>query len=324
MKRFSIFILIFFTMLAFLTSCSLTSSGNPSEGTTASPQTDQTTITTNTQGASDAEIPDGSFSTDDYTVSKVNDTYYLNFADGNTLDSNGGDHYISDSSVYFDSLAEMKEKITTNTLDKADLAVIKSSFPKDENGILMINLNHLYQPIAPSEYTFPSIIWDGHTYGGTLIPQGTEVQTWGFWKALSTGQYEDAYSAAFDKYIQDYKEDESKELLSHEESTWNGLPCDIYVLKTSVARLRVIQIHMPAEDGEEPLHISLSYTIEYSGTSSDVDVSETVPYRGYLFGKMHGQYYQITLHDFTEAPTVEWLTSFGVTPYVDDTDHVVS
>lgn len=273
-------------------------------------------------------IPNGSFSTDTYAVSQINNTYYWNFFDGNTPVP-GDDSYLSitDSCLYFDSLADMKEKIISNALTQREIATIKKTFPKDENGILMFNVHNLYQATAPTGYTFPQVLWEGDTYGGLLGSQGSQnelLDAWGYWRILSDEQYDAKHASVFEKYIQDYQTNESKSIISHEISQYEGLPCEIYDLQTSLARLRVIWFNIPKEEGEEPLHISLSYTIDYSGSSENVGISETIPYRGYIFGTSEGQYYQITLHDFTTAPTVEWLSSFGITPCVGTSDQVVS
>ena len=50
----------------------------------------------------------------------------------------------------------------------------------------------------------------------------------------------------------------------------------------------------------------------YSGT---LETSSTVPSRIYMFTEEHGALVHITIHNPTERPSVEWLSSFGVTPY---------
>ncbi len=352
MKRFK-GILLTIVALTSLSSCttitpSVETQANTSVVTEAIETSTESSIPTDTKPETDAEIPsseettkadtapddpvaaipDGSFSTDAYTVSKINNSYYWNFADGNTPIP-GDDSYaaITDTCLYFDSLADMKEKITSNTLTQHEIATIKTSFPQDENGFLMFNVRHLYQAVAPTGYTFPQILWEGDIYGGLLISENSQKElsdAWGYWRALSAEQYESKRSSVFEKYIQDYQTSESKSILSHETAQYEDLSCEIYDLQTPVAQLRVIWFDIPTNEGREPLHVSLSYTISYSGSSESVDVSDTIPYRGYIFGVSDGQYYQITLHNFVSAPTVEWLSSFGITPYVESSDHVAS
>ena len=315
-------------LLLVLTAC--TTADTPASETQTEIQTEIPTLeeTTIADTEPTETIPDGAFSTDAYTVSHINNSYYWNFAAGNTPIP-GDDSYlaVSDTCLYFDSLAAMKEKILSNTLTQLEIATIKTAFPQDENGILMFNIQNLYQATAPTGYTFPQVLWEGDIYGGLLGSQGPQnelLDAWGYWRVLSAEQYDAKYAAVFEKYIQDYETNESKSIISHEISQYEGLPCEIYDLQTSVAQLRVIWFDIPTGDGQEPLHISLSYTTNYSGSSESVGVSDTIPYRGYIFGISDGQYYQITLHDFTTAPSVEWLSSFGITPYVEGGDHVAS
>ena len=66
----------------------------------------------------------------------------------------------------------------------------------------------------------------------------------------------------------------------------------------------------------------LEYALQLN--SDLVPVSDTVPLSIYLFGEKNGIHFDYTIHHPSEAPTVEWLSSFSIAPYVDTGDHVAS
>lgn len=39
-----------------------------------------------------------------------------------------------------------------------------------------------------------------------------------------------------------------------------------------------------------------------------------------MYCESDGSFYDVTIHEMTETPTYEWLSSFGLTPYVPRAD----
>ena len=68
------------------------------------------------------------------------------------------------------------------------------------------------------------------------------------------------------------------------------------------------------------LHVSLDYLLRYSGGVPGVQTSDTIPYTVTIYGELDGRYVIFSFPYCNEAPTVEWLTSFGITPYVENKD----
>ena len=57
---------------------------------------------------------------------------------------------------------------------------------------------------------------------------------------------------------------------------------------------------------------------QYSLSEGDGEFSAEVPQEVSVYGEYNGQYYSVDGSGFTERPSIEWLTSFGMVPYVED------
>ncbi|MBQ3507213.1 MAG: hypothetical protein IJA91_01580 [Clostridia bacterium] len=79
---------------------------------------------------------------------------------------------------------------------------------------------------------------------------------------------------------------------------------------------------MPATEQNASTHIVLTYVLQLN--SNLLPVSDTVPLDIHLFGEKNDIHFDYLIQGLTEAPTVEWLSSFSIAPYVDNSDHVVS
>ena len=281
---------------------------------TAAPAETQASTMAETESETLSEPPDGSFATAGYTVSRVGDTYYLNFIGGNELTEQESIMGSMSGDISFTSLAEMRDKIKNDTLTESNRAVVKRFFDKDENGIKMFNINQMYQPVYPEGFTCADIVvWSGESYS-VYVHELSNMDFGGYLSVLSSEDYEwnvDRYITNFFSHVL------YESILSQEADTWNGLPCETWVFETTAVRMRRTVVEIPMEQENEFMYIAIEYRLERFNDNQNLTISDTVPSRVHVIGQTNGQGYALTLFDFSTAPTLEFLTSFGITPYVE-------
>ena len=303
MKKFLLSALF---LLLVLTAC--TTADTPAPETSPETQTEIPTLeeTTDADTEPSETIPDGAFSTDAYTVSQVNGQYYLNFKDGykaSAEDIKGCEQ----ANITFDSLADMKSKLQNGNLSGSDQIIMQAAFPKDENGILMCDLTKLYEPVLPDGVSYSRVSWSGGTEISFAFNGGTFL--WG---------NESTYNARLQSEYVNAPSTTNYTVTSDQEGTYDGHPCRwIELTRTNGLSFRVACIEITV-DGRSV------YAVLNFSADDDTDTASNVPFTGTVMTEINGQYIIITIANPTTAPTVEWLSSFGITPYVDNSDHVVS
>ena len=310
------------TMLFSLVSCQ--SAYTPSQGTDAatSQQATEGNRETATQ-PTDATSPllDGSFSTPDYAVSVIDGKCYLNFTDGNEIETNsdfsdnGNMSIINVNFIRFDSLAEMKQKLVRNELSDEQKNIMKSKFTLSENGFEICNVQELIQPVVPAGISMGSVFLYGEYYTFDFYesvpdPRLTALMTFG-----NTDKWETHYQECMDVI-------EKHQLDSHEEGTFDGAPCEVFIYTTNTAQIKEVYITLPSTEQNTATQIALTYILQLN--SDLLPVSDTVPAEIWVFGEKNGVHFDYLIQGLTEAPTVEWLSSFSIAPYVDTGDHVAS
>ena len=100
-------------------------------------------------------------------LSVVGDKYYLNFADGNSVEVEDNADECIDATLKMESLYQLKSKIINVNFTEKEKNHIKKYFSKDENGILIYNPNNIYAPhVKDAEIT--QISWLGRWYSVEL------------------------------------------------------------------------------------------------------------------------------------------------------------
>lgn len=251
-------------------------------------------------------IPNSSFSTDAYTVSQVSGQYYLNFKDGykaSAEDIKGCEQ----ANITFDSLADMKSKLQNGNLSTSEQIIMQAAFPKDENGILMCDLTKLYEPILPDGVSYSKVSWSGGTAISFAFSGGTFL-----WAEEST------YNARLQREYVHAPNTTNYTITSDQEGTYDGHPCRwIELTRTNGLSFRIACIEITV-DGRAV------YAVLNFSAADDTGTAPEAPFTGTIMTELNGQYIIITIANPTTAPTVEWLSSFGITPYVDNADHVTA
>ena len=255
-----------------------------------------------------APVLDGSFSTPNYEVTAVDGAYYLNFTNGNEAETGGELAFGEVIYPHFSSLAEMKHRLMNNQLTAKEMNDMKLLFKKTEHGIEICDVSNLKTAVLPEGWSPTRVALYGAWYDISTISD------YGRGTVSLSGQ-----SLWEENYESELAMIQTKSNIVHVTDTYDGLPCESYTFTTNTATLKYVFLTVPGKDGRADTHIQLEYRLD-TAYPDQMSVSETVPKLVYVFGEAHGVYYRYLLLYLTEAPTVEWLTSFSLAPYEDSNE----
>ena len=298
-----------FVAIPFMTADAPTPLDTPAPSDTAEQPTDTPPVTEDE--SREPVYVSGDFSTDIYDVTEEDGVCYLNFKDGNRNEE-GENKYPSQelASIGFSSMDEMYRRLKTGDLTPQQIYVIKNTFTHTEKGIIFPNVNDLLIPALPDGCfaDYVTVIDDvysvgfhvpDHTFSG-----GASIRDEGQYRAL----YEKNYTNVYD----------NDNLMNITLSTgeFDGIPCEIGDYQTKAASLRNVRFTLETEG--KTLSILVYYCLDsYLG---NIPESDTCPQSISIYCEQEGKFATMYLSDFQFAPTVEWLSSFGLTLYVPTAD----
>lgn len=232
---------------------------------------------------------------------KENGSYYL------IVDELNSDSYSANNSslriapsLRFESIEELKNDIETANFTKSELKELRR-FEKDEDGkILICNLDDLYEPVFPAEYSEYTVILVGNYYN---------------FRAETAA---DSNSVYFQVTTQEHFERERDEILSSGD--------DLREATTSVVgdRNATVYTYSATEsDGKRRTEVErkrLIYSFEKDGETFYVlesyrYSSDSTPYMITVCGPSKDKYIILYITDLQTRPSIEWLSSFGLVEY---------
>ncbi len=269
-----------------------------------------------------------------YTITVVNGNCYINFADGNAPAYNA----VGDAPP---EIGIPPEELTLGlyyqTLNDYQLTRIKCVQPRGKNGVYLPEYILLFWPDTEAvsgllssttgqlRLTYPSDLSDGGTYtpGIDLVAQlsrGTDSV--GYIRLIANSDEGIlSYNTLYDRDFKDYKN--RNVTITHEESgAYLGYPCQIAEYHGETESYR--DIYITFIDDSRDIEIEISYCLEDTANTGLRPVSDTVPWRVLIFGKENERYFYAYLYNFTEAPSIAWLSTFGYDWVPDSSDHVAS
>ena len=235
--------------------------------------------------------------TSDYDLVKQNDRYYIKLHDVESASSLMGSIVVEDPE--FDSLSEMKQKIMTGNFTEREQQALSLMGIKYEGTIPICDLTNLCEPIFPKGIQYSKVIWFGETYSFVM---DSASQVSGCLRVISQETY--------DRYLQEdfinFLENDNITLDSMTEDTVRG--GTIYNYHTSITTLKAHMFTFTQDD--KTIHVFEDYNSPY----------DTRPWSVTILGADGKNYYEVLIFDVTELPTTEWYLTFGLTPYVEDTE----
>lgn len=253
------------------------------------------------------------FTTDLYSVTKIDGVCYLNFNDGNQFIPTGDESldYVF-AGVYYDSYEELRDAFLNGKLSTGTMNTIKQQFEKSDQGIAVLDVVNMGKPMAPANATIQNkICWTGTEL--TYDVDSSLYGSWGFF-TLKTSAVYDAF------YMQNYENARKNfTVISETDSTFDGVPCKIYEIENNSGQYR--DVIMDVTRKNQTFHIYMRYVLDHS--MDILPESDTAPYHVYVFSESNGQKHVLKQYSFKETPTLDWLTSFVLAP-VSDTPQVAS
>lgn len=283
MKNFKIFkpilcSLLIFSMTVTLFSCSLN----------ASQETEKVT---------DTDIPNHIKydKVKDYSIIEVDGGYRLVFDDPSIYESEGAPGYLQ--GIEFNSLAELRSDLLDGQLTFKDKFFMYYSDRKDENGIIIPDLNNLYSPVLPNgniQMKSSGFIFRGDYSAYCLEMPAYQYELIDFF-CLTVEGYNRMLAQAKAEFPNDSK--------------WISEPDDL--LKDNEVILH--------EDGTIAFRryiISNGNKTMFSMEKHDDFETDTPVYNAEVFYISDGRYFKITFMDLEDPLDPEWLFEFDVESYV--------
>lgn len=277
---------------------------------TLSPATGESEAPTETAAP---EVPafDGTFATDAYAVTCVGDQFYLNFNESHKATS-AEISACYEAGITFESLTDFKDKLINGKLTASEQITMQAAFPKDENGILMCDLTQLYEPVLPDGTTLSSYVY---WLGGNSI-------SFAFTKGYVHFLSEKAYNSLVAQEYTNAPNTTNYTITATYEGTYDSAPCEWIEFTIQGSQFRTCRMEITVN--EQVFYAVLIYAITTEETANAESSTEPLPFSVAVFSEVNNQYFQVSLISPSFHPTVEWLTSFGVKLYDDNSNHVAS
>ena len=239
--------------------------------------------------------------TSEHRVFRSGDNVYFEFLKEPVLE---GSNLLGHPSVgiNFNSLDEMKKRILENDFDYYEKNDIMKGLADGEKLRPIFDIEKLYQPICPEEFSFKSLVWTGSPrYTFCFVNDSESEPLLVYFTYYEDDYYEEVYARecverfdnSNDKYIKNEINETTTEYLNDDTR---------YLFYT-------------IEDNGRTVQVKEKYLLS---SESDSASSETVPSAIEMYVAQGDICYTISFNSqsFTTRPTEEWLLSFGMEPYV--------
>jgi hypothetical protein len=225
---------------------------------------------------------------DNYTVYLKDGEYSLSLREEADQNNASGSTIVYNPK--FSSLQEMKQAILAGDFSELEMASIQH-YPKNAEGAVKVcNLNKLYTPILPSGMSISNIIWYGESYEFRIDTQQTL-------SCLITCVTKESFEEDIKEFTE-YTSNENIEILATYEDPQTG--GTVYEYETILGyRSR-----------------DTLYTIQTE--TKKICVLEEYEYKFVtIWVEDNGVNYIISLYDLDSRPTVDFVKSLGLVPYVE-------
>ena len=248
------------------------------------------------------------------TLVNKNGQYYIQFdeIDKNIKDSSANSKIAE--YIYFSSMDEFYSKVNDLNFSEEEFDIMCRSFPSDDNGIKVCDMDNLYQPVLPYNTVVDDIVWGGNSYVTTW--NAPEVAC-GIVEILNTE--DDFYKVMNSVRPDNFFEKEHVEVLDYSESQNDKyiMKSWIYTTNSETGKSKFRQEQYETVSTDAYYKVIIRYSIE-----SDVDFgyevsySDTIPHRTHIFCNSGDKYWYSEFYNIESALDIDWLMSFDIEPYV--------
>jgi hypothetical protein len=223
---------------------------------------------------------------DKYSIREKDGAYFLKLHEPAGYYVSG--HMQNASAPYviaFSSVKEIKSAIDSGDFSDRQLQHIQSYFTEGNRNVEICNINELYDATVPQGVLVKEIHWLGDRYNFLLGDEGILYYT--------DKEYYDLFASTcrLGDGATDIADRNAKEAF-FESFTGDEIRAVVYTHTTENKTITVYEEYIVAE-------------------------SNSIPYRIQFYGICDGAYFVGFLYEFTERPSYEWVTSFGLKPYVE-------
>ncbi len=203
----------------------------------------------------------------------------------------------------FTSIGQMKRKIESCAFDDNEFLLIQHLSRKNFGLLEICDLNNLYDVRTPQDVTLSSISWTFDSYTFYLESQiapsfSIDCHTPKDYKYCLVENYTYCPSPHSNAYGR------QEEKISDRNATQIFYQTDVSTFKT---------LKYEIKEENRTLYVAEKYRL--TSSNPRIETSRTVPYHIDVFIEENGAFVHMHIYEPTERPSVEWLSSFGVTPY---------
>ena len=274
-------------------------------------------LSQNTDSTTDSYVEAGTESpicwdihTDAYSITESDGALYLNFTDGYlaTREQINNCHL---GELRFDSLEDMRQSFLHNEFESAEYVIMQSAFKKTDEGIRLCDMNALWDAQKPASTQVSSVSLLGEYYDHHLREDG--MFSFGWIHYTSEQQRESLKERDYIQYNRSYRTVTRKET-----AEFDGVPCEIVESNSEYEYYR--DIYLDIEEEGKTVFVVLRYLIDYTNDDGKLSPSETAPARVLMYGEQNGASFVVSLYEFSQTPSFEWLSSFGLIPFTPSAD----
>ena len=238
-----------------------------------------------------------------YSVIYDDGQYSMRFVGGFQQYKPTGNGNISAEYATYTSLKAMKQGILNGKFTKEQLRTLWIRADYNSSGeVIITNLGKLFEPKLPEDLKVRSVLWMGKIYQFSF--DSTAFTSKRINGGVSCLYDEETYNRRIAK--ENAMLFENDELFFLPEETDAERDGTVYTWQYNGYTTRRIIYTYKTEEKELLVHEQ--YYMEESSV---------VPHDIQIWGKENGAWFYVLMRDFNERPSYEWVTSFGLKPYVE-------
>ena len=235
----------------------------------------------------------------DYSLVGIDEMKYIVFENVSEYEREGQES----ATLNFKSMKEFVECVLEGKLEDWQKIIVASTFPKDENGIVICDFDNLFIPILPSDEAIYEVYWNGESYSFSFTLKNS---VFGNMYYYTQEQYNNAYKNDYENFFNN-----DAITVDRTEQTEDG-KTEIYY-STKAGELK--QVRYLLTDDDKTIVVDKTYRLNMNNPL--LDNSAEYPSNVTLYCIENNEYYVVDLFEFSEEPSDLWLLSFEIEKYVD-------
>jgi hypothetical protein len=237
----------------------------------------------------------------DYRLVSENGEYFIVF-------DNPAAYQVSNqetATIDFLTMKEFKDSVTKGKLTDTQKEIMATAFPKNSVGaVKTCDFNNLYIPKLPQGCATSGVSWQGQSYSFELVLSN---DSFGWLHYLTEDQFVSRFQEDYVKYF-----DKDTITVTKTEILEDGKEATFYSTRAG----QLMNVRYTLSVGEKTIVVDKTFRLQMN--NSELSTSSTVPSNVALYCTSDEGFYYISLYDFVDDPTDEWLLNFGLQKYVDN------